>query len=174
MKLDSIKLALRDPKRWRRWAIEALILIAIVAAVAAWRTSGLASGVAPPLTGLRTDGSTASLGADKTARLVVFWATWCKVCRAEAGNIEAVAQDWPVISIAMQSGDRQEVAGYLAERGLAVPALIDDDSDIAEVWGVSVVPTHFFVDPAGNIRFRTVGYTTRLGLRARLWWAQTF
>ncbi|MBS3936583.1 MAG: protein disulfide oxidoreductase [Sulfuritalea sp.] len=174
MNLTSMKNALRDPKRWKRWAIEALILIAIVAAIAAWRNSGLASGVAPPLAGVRTDGSMVELGAGKTARLVVFWATWCRVCRAEAGNIEAVARDWPVISVAMQSGDLTEISAYLKERGLVVPAVADDDSDIAEAWGVSVVPTHFFIDPAGNIRFRTVGYTTRMGLRARLWWAQTF
>ena len=50
-------------------------------------------------------------------------------------------------------------------------AIADDDSDISEAWGVRVVPAHFVVDPAGNIRFRVVGYTTTWGLRARLWWA---
>ncbi len=174
MKLDSIKLALRDPKRWKRWALEALILIVIVAGITTWQNSGLASGVAPPLAGTRTDGSSVKLGADGTARLVVFWATWCKVCRAEAGNIEAVARDWPVITVAMQSGELKEIADYLEERGLKVPAIADDDSDIADAWGVRVVPAHFVVDGAGNIRFRVIGYTTKWGLRARLWWANSF
>jgi thiol-disulfide isomerase/thioredoxin len=172
MKLDSIKLALRDPKRWKRWALEALILIVIVAGITTWQNSGLADGVAPPLAGTRTDGSTVKLGPDGTARLVVFWATWCKVCKAEAGNIEAIARDWPVITVAMQSGELKEIADFLEERGLKVPAIADDDSDIADLWGVRVVPAHFVVDGAGNIRFRVVGYTTKWGLRARLWWAQ--
>lgn len=174
MKLDSIKLALRDRKRWKRWALEALLLIVIVAGIATWQNSGLAEGVAPPLAGTRTDGSTIKLGAGETARLVVFWATWCKVCRAEAGNIEAVARDWPVITVAMQSGELKEIADFLEERDLKVPSIADDDSDIADAWGVRVVPAHFVVDGAGNIRFRVIGYTTKWGLRARLWWANSF
>ena len=35
-------------------------------------------------------------------------------------------------------------------------------------------PTHFILDPAGNIRFRVVGYATELGLRARLWFVRHF
>ncbi|NWG31892.1 MAG: protein disulfide oxidoreductase [Rhodocyclaceae bacterium] len=191
-RLSSLRSALSDPKRWRRWTLEALIVIAIVAGITTWQNSGLASGVAPPLSGTRTDGSTVKLGAEgarsgggpavgggeapagdaETARLVVFWATWCKVCKANAGTIEAIAQDWPVITVAMQSGEREEVAEFLEERGWKVPAIADDDSNIAEAWGVRAVPAHFVVDPAGHIRFRVVGYTTSWGLRARLWWAQ--
>lgn len=171
-RLHALLTALRDPRRWKRWGLEALILIAIVGAVTAWQNRGLASGIAPPLEGVRTDGSYIKLGAGGTAQLVVFWATWCKVCRAEAGNIESVAADWPVIAVAMQSGDIDEVRTYLADKGLKTPALEDDDSIISKAWAVRVVPAHFIVDPAGNIRFRVVGYTTTLGLRARLWWAQ--
>ena len=173
----AILAALRDPKRWKRWTLEALILVAIVGAITTWQNSGLAEGMAPPLAGMRTDGSSVKLGAGKTAaggqaaQLVVFWATWCSVCKAEAGNIESVAADWPVISVAMQSGDRGEIAEYLAERELKLPAIADDDSDIADAWHVRAVPAHFVVDAAGNIRFRVVGYATRWGLRARLWWA---
>jgi len=159
---------------WRKWLLEAMILIAIIGAVTVWQNRGLPEGIAPPLAGLRTDGSVVKVGAGETAQLVVFWATWCPVCRAEEGNIESVAEDWPVISVAMQSGDREEVAKYLATRGLKVPAIEDDDGDISVAWGVKVVPAHFILDPAGNIRFRVVGYATNLGLRVRLWWAQQF
>lgn len=174
-RLADLLTALRDPRRWKRWGLEALILIALVGAVTVWQNRGLAEGLAPPLAGVRTDGSYVKLGPGGTAHsatLVVFWATWCKVCRAEAGNIESVSADWPVITVAMQSGDREEIAQYLAGKGLRTPALEDGDSDISKAWRVRVVPAHFIVDGAGNIRFRVVGYTTTLGLRARLWWAQ--
>jgi thiol-disulfide isomerase/thioredoxin len=157
----------------------------------------MADGMAPPLSGLRTDGSIVSLSgrnaalsgsgesppklgaggtapAPERARLVVFWASWCKVCKAEAGNIEALAEDWPVISVALQSGELDEVADYLEERGLSVPALADDDGAIAQAWGVKAVPAHFIVDAASNIRFRVAGYATKWGLAARLWWATAF
>jgi thiol-disulfide isomerase/thioredoxin len=174
MKFASLKAALAgklsDRTRWKRWGFEALAVAAVVGGVTAWQNSGLASGRVAPLTATRTDGTPAALGSGKTT-LVVFWATWCGVCKAEARSIEALAQDWPVVSIAIQSGERDEIAEYLKERDLKLPAIADDDSDIAEAWGVRVVPAHFVIDPAGNIRFRVVGFTTTWGLRALLWWA---
>lgn len=175
---DQILAALRDPQRWRRWAIEALILAAIVGGITAWQNRGLPEGAAPPLAGVRTDGAAVKLGASgaaasgQAAQLVVFWATWCPVCRAEEGNIEDVAQDWPVVSVAMQSGDAATVAKHLQTRKLAVPAIADGDGAIAAAWRVRGTPTHFILDPAGNIRFRVVGYATEWGMRLRLWWAQ--
>lgn len=176
-RLNRLRTALRDPKRWKRWGIEVVILLAVAVGVTLWQNRGLAAGPAPGLVGLRTDGILYKLGAggaapDGRSRLVAFWATWCGVCRAEAGNVEAVARDWPVVSVAMQSGERAEVANYLAAKGLELPAVDDDDGDISKAWGVRVVPTHFVLDPAGNIRFRVVGYATEWGLRLRLWWAQ--
>jgi thiol-disulfide isomerase/thioredoxin len=168
--------ALRDPKRWRRWLGELLILVAIVGAVTVWQNRDLPEGAAPPLAGLRNDGVSEDLaqkvGAGKTATLVVFWATWCPVCRAERGNILAVAEDWPVVSVALDSGDAATVTQYLKAHDIPLPAIVDADSALAGAWHVRGVPAHFVVDPVGNIRFRVVGYATTLGLRARLWWAQ--
>lgn len=182
-RLSAFLAAVRDPGRLRRWAFEALILVAIVVAVTLWQNRGLPAGVAPALAGTRTDGSPVNIGPGgtmpgvgpgDTARLVVFWATWCPVCTAEAGNIESVAADWPVISVAMQSGDAATVRAHLDANALRVPAIVDADGAIAAAWRVRGVPTHFILDPAGNIRFRVVGYATTPGLRARLWWAGKF
>jgi thiol-disulfide isomerase/thioredoxin len=106
--------------------------------------------------------------------LVAFWATWCPVCTAEEDNIVSVAKDHRVISVAMQSGDAAAVSKHLQERGIELPALVDADGRHATNWRVRGVPTHFVVDGAGNIRFRVVGYATTWGLKARLWWAETF
>lgn len=174
--LKNLIAALRDPRRWRHWLREAVILLLILLgvslAVGLWQNRGLPEGAAPPLEGMRTDGSHVQVGPGGTASLVVFWATWCPVCRAEEGNIVSVSRDWPVISVAMQSGDAAEVVKYLRERDVPLPAIVDTDGAIAASWRVRGVPTHFVLDPAGNIRFRVVGYATTPGLRARLWWAQ--
>lgn len=164
--------------------LEALLIFALVAAVQLYQTRGLPAGAAPLLEGRRNDGVAVHLarkvGAGGTAAdnevpaLVVFWASWCPVCKAEEGNIAAVAAGWPVYSVAMQSGGAAEVGKYLRARDTALPALVDDDADNAERWNVSGVPTHFVVDGAGNIRFRVTGYATTWGLKARLWWVQRF
>lgn len=178
--IHALRAVLHDPKRWRRWGIEAALMLALVVGITLWQNRGLPEGPAPALAGQRTGGGAYKLGAGEaaaagqTAQLVVFWATWCPVCRAEEGNIEDVALNWPVVSVAMQSGNAATVTKYLKERELAVPAVIDDEGTIAAAWHVRGTPTHFILDPAGNIRFRVVGYATEWGLRFRLWWAASF
>ncbi len=161
-------------QRWKRLALEALLLVGIFVGVQLFQARDLPEGLAPPLEGVLTDGRAAKVGAGGTAQLVVFWATWCPVCKAEEGNIESVAQGWPVLSVAMQSGNAAEVRKHLQERGLKLPALVDEDGKHAANWKVRGVPTHFVIDPAGNIRFRLVGYATTWGLTLRLWWAEKF
>jgi len=157
-----------------RHALEASLIIAVILGAQYWQTRNLPAGVAPPLVGVLTDGSQVRVGAGDTPTLVAFWATWCPVCSAEEDNIVSVAKDHRVVSVAMQSGDAATVANHLKERGIDLPQLIDADGRYAADWRVSGVPTHFVVDAAGNIRFRVVGYATTWGLKARLWWAETF
>ena len=153
--------------------LEALLIIGIVVVVQLWQTRGLPAGPAPALAGTAIDGRPVSL--DETVRaangkpvLVVFWGTWCPVCKAEDGNIQSISADHPVLSVAMRS---ENVARHMQERGLTFPAIDDPDGALAKTWNVSGVPSHFIVDGAGNVRFRVVGYATTWGLRIRLWFA---
>ena len=57
------------------------------------------------------------------------------------------------------------------EKHLDFPVLADDAGIIADRFGVSGVPTSFIVEPDGSIAFTEVGYTTKWGLRLRLWMA---
>jgi thiol-disulfide isomerase/thioredoxin len=174
MSLQRILVTVRS--RWQRWLLEALLIVAVVVAVQIWQARGLPEGAAPELAGMTTDGRMVSLArmvAESGGRpvLVAFWATWCPGCKAEAGNLAAVAADHPFLGVAMQSGDAAEVARYLAGRGLDLPGIVDPEGQVAADWQVRGVPCHFIVDGAGQVRFRVVGYTTEWGLRARLWWA---
>jgi len=165
-------------KRWQRWLLEGSLILAVILGAQYWQTRGLPEGAAPPLEGVLTDGKSVKVGAGDTANsaptLVAFWATWCPVCSAEEGNLVSVAKDHRVVSVAMQSGDAATVTKHLQERGIELPALVDVDGRHAQNWRVRGVPTHFVVDGAGNIRFRVVGYATTWGLKARMWWAETF
>jgi thiol-disulfide isomerase/thioredoxin len=163
-------------KNWKKWVLEALAIIAVVVAVTLWQTRGLPAGPAPSLAGTGIDGKPLDLAevvrnADGKPSLVVFWATWCPVCKAEDGNIQSISADHPVLSVAMQS---ESVAKHLQERSLTFATIDDPDAALASAWNVRGVPSHFIVDGAGNVRFRVVGYATTWGLRARLWWAERF
>jgi thiol-disulfide isomerase/thioredoxin len=101
-----------------------------------------------------------------------FWASWCGVCRAMEGNVRAAARgETPVLRIATQSGSAADVRAYLASRGEteARGVLLDPEGAIARRYGVRAFPTTFFLDAEGRIAQVEVGYTSRLGLEARIW-----
>ena len=159
--------------KWRSHVISILLFIAVVAAVRAWQQRDMVSGAAPDLRGTTVAGRPYTLPAHPAHPVLVhFWATWCAICRAEQGTISALAHDDPnVITIAMQSGKPEEVAGYMHAQGIDFPVVNDADSSIAGAWGVHAVPASFIIAPDGSIRFAEVGYTTGMGLRLRLWLA---
>ena len=83
-------------------------------------------------------------------------------------------KDYPVLTIAMQSGSVAEVAQVLQKRELDWPTLVDADGAITRQYGLPGVPGLVLLDTQGMIRFVEVGYTTEIGLRLRLWWAGRF
>jgi thiol-disulfide isomerase/thioredoxin len=159
-------------KKWVRVAAQAVLIVAIYLGIRAYQTRAAARGHAPPLSGTTTAGQMADLSSLKEGPVLVhFWATWCGVCRLEQGSIDSVAEDYPVLTVASRSGPTSAVASYLKDQGLSFPAIADTRGLLAQDWGVNAFPTTFVVDEAGTIRHLEVGFTSELGLRARLWLA---
>lgn len=162
-------------RRGKRLAIELAVFVAIFVAVRAWQRRGVIEGAAPRLEGVDVLGERVSLARGSGGpTLVHFWATWCGVCEAMDGNVAAVAEDSNVITVAVRSGDARAIVAALAEEGLvandrpAFRVIADPNGTLASAWGVSAFPTSFVIDEDGAIRSVEVGYTTELGLRARL------
>ncbi|MEQ1916861.1 MAG: protein disulfide oxidoreductase [Gallionella sp.] len=160
-------------KKWRGYAINALIFIVLVVGIRTWQQRDMVSGVAPTLQGVLLNGTPYQLPIHPDRPVLVhFWATWCPICRTEQGSIDAIAHDRSdTITIAMQSGSDAQVTSYMREQGIALPVLNDSDGKISKAWGVHAVPASFIIAPDGKISFVEVGYTTSIGLRLRLWWA---
>ena len=166
----------RKPPRWRRWAVEIAIFVAVFFAIQAWMARDVPAGPAPDFTTVAADGRALSLAEWRATHPgeavgVYFWADWCPICTAQQGTIDGVQADYPVLTVAMQSGGAAAVTSVLAERGLDWTTAIDADGRIAQAYGLRGVPAFVIVDPAGEIRSVSLGYTTGWGLRARLWWA---
>lgn len=153
-----------------RWLGYLGIVVALAVGLHLWRTSPLAAGEAPELAGTLVGPGRFDLDDHRGKPVLVhFWATWCPLCRLGDEAIDAVAEDYEVITVAMQSGSDSEIETYLIQEALGFRVLSDPYGEIASRWGVTAVPTSFMLDGNGRIVFSTVGYTMEMGLRGRLW-----
>lgn len=161
-------------RAWKYWPwLRDLGLIAlVVVGIRLYQQRNLPSGPAPELAGRDLNGSAASL-ADYRGKPVLlhFWATWCGVCNAEQSSLDALSRDLPVLTVASQSGSASDVAAFVRERRVAPRVIADPSRELARRFGVTTYPTTFVIDAGGEIRHVEVGYTTELGLRARMWLA---
>lgn len=156
-------------RKWGIWALELLLLVAIVVAIDAWRSRGAVSGLAPGLNAPLVEGGEFDLSRIDRPIVVHFWATWCPVCRLGRGSIDELALEGRAITVALSSGSDREIIHHLREAEVSFPVVNDESGLISHQWGVNGVPASFIIDSAGQIRFVTFGHTTELGLRARLW-----
>jgi thiol-disulfide isomerase/thioredoxin len=159
-------------RRWRRHALELALVLVVFAGIQAYNSAGAARGDAPRLEGLSTAGGMAALPVDSPKGTIVhFWATWCGICELMDTSVSALAEDHQVVTVALKSGGPATVRDHLSAADLGFTAIIDDGGLHADRWGVRGVPTTFFITPEGTIESVTVGYTSWLGMRIRLWLA---
>ncbi len=166
-------------RRHRKFPHGLWIFLAAFIALQFWQARTLHDGRLPPIHGELASGGMLHLddrlrAAGERPLLLYIWSSTCPVCRAEEGTISRIATDWPVLTLAMQSGERATVAAFMEERKLAYPALVDAQGEIGWALGVRATPAWFIIDGQRNVRFSGVGLTSGWGLRARLWWARVF
>ena len=92
----------------------------------------------------------------------------CPTCKLEASNLESIKDDAHFISVAVNSGSDDELKSFMQERGYTYDVVNDEDGKLSERFGVGAFPTTFIYDCNGTLKFSEVGYSTTLGLKARL------
>ncbi len=163
------------PKRLRRLALDAALVVGVFLAASAWQSRGLlGAGIQPALAAQDLGGRPVSL-ADLRGKpaLVAFWAPWCGVCSAQSDNLGRV-QRWVgaragVVSVATAYGDEAEVRRHVADKGIDYPVWLGGDT-AAHAFRVEVYPTVYFLDAEGRVKRSVSGYTTTLGMLWRLLW----
>lgn len=102
--------------------------------------------------------------------LLVFGATWCPPCRAEAPLIQDAHEEYPELVVLLVDMDESAdvVQGYVDEMGLTHLVLLDTTSAATHKYHVNAIPASFFIDAAGVIRALEVGQLSRAALAEKL------
>jgi peroxiredoxin len=88
--------------------------------------------------------------------IIFFWATWCPHCRVALSDLNkeqaAIAQKG-IVLFSVNSGETQPVVQkYLTDKKVSLPVFLDEDSTLAEPYGLAGVPTFIFVDERGVVK----------------------
>ncbi|MDR3068670.1 MAG: TlpA family protein disulfide reductase [Cellulomonas sp.] len=115
---------------------------------------------APGFTATTVDGEPVSL-EDLRGRPVwlLFGATWCTNCQAEAPHIQAMheARDDVVIVAVYVGEDVKTVSGYAEKEGLTYRQVADPDTRLGSMYRARALPRHVLVDADGIVRRIDVG-----------------
>jgi peroxiredoxin len=107
-------------------------------------------------------GETVSLEALRGQPVLInFWATWCGPCKIEMPYLQQIYDGHSARGLrlyAIDVGESATTAGkYLAENNLSMPVLLDTDRKVAAAYGITAIPTTFFIDLNGIVRQKFIG-----------------
>ncbi len=112
---------------------------------------------APDFTLHTVNGDAISL-SDYSGKCVMlnFWMVSCPGCRQELPIIEETFKMLPLdrtMILDIHTGGREDiVASFIESEKLSVPVLYDPDRTVTDLYGVTGVPTTFFIDSNGIIQ----------------------
>jgi thiol-disulfide isomerase/thioredoxin len=93
--------------------------------------------------------------------LVNFWATWCGPCKEEMPSLARLQQQLDpnkfVVLTVTTDLQRQGIAQFLSQAGVALPVLFDEDQEVSRSFMVRGLPTTVVVGRDGTLLGRAVG-----------------
>jgi len=93
--------------------------------------------------------------------LLVFWNTWCPICKQELPLINRIAQKYAsqgVAVLAINTGlndSESKTRAFWNKSGYRFPTGFDGNFGIVEAFGVRGVPTILLVDARGVVRYQS-------------------
>jgi cytochrome c biogenesis protein CcmG/thiol:disulfide interchange protein DsbE len=133
---------------------------------------------APDLALPGLDGSNVQL-SDYHGKIVLvnFWGTWCEPCKDETPALQAAyqklrGQGLVVVGVDLRNQERAGEAGdadvrnFTARYGVSYPIALDIEGEMARAFRIYPIPTSYFIDKTGTIRYVRVGPLTAEDLEA--------
>jgi len=144
-----------------------LLALFIAAALDIWRGKDFPKDNVPALAGTTVAGEAVDLAelSKEQAVVVYFWANWCSVCSFVSPTIDTLSEYYPVVTVALSSGEDLRVKKYLQHHEYDFDVINDENYDLGNDWRVKVTPTILIVKD-GEVKWFTTGFTSLPGI----WW----
>lgn len=145
-----------------------MLLTSVIAiAVDWWRGQVLFNKPLPVLNGVTLSGDNIDIieMSKDGAVLVYFWARWCPVCDFVSPAVNFTANYFPVVTVAMSSGDDVKMNQFLQYKDYRFNTINDNHNQIAQDWAMQFTPT-LMVFNDGQLKHYTTGFTSLIGI----WW----
>jgi thiol-disulfide isomerase/thioredoxin len=153
------------------------LVVAVFLAVTTFQSRNmLATGeeAAPGLRGTTLAGAPYDLAnAESRPALVYFFAPWCRICAASAGNLNRLRRwrdesELEMIAVALDWSSVEEVSAYVERHELDVTVLLAD-ANVARDWQIYAFPSYYVLDSGHRVVRRDIGYSSQFGLLWRAW-----
>lgn len=107
--------------------------------------------------------------------LVYFWGTWCPICSTTSPKVNSLAQseNYPVVTIATQSGSNQDIEQFMTQHGYSFTTINDESGEIFSDWQGQVTPSYVVLKD-GEMTQGLTGIQPEWSLKLRLWLSSLF
>jgi peroxiredoxin len=120
--------------------------------------------LAPDFTGTTLEGESITL-SDFRGQIVLVndFATWCGPCQTETPYLveayNAEGGDMVIIGLNLQESE-SKVAEFKQQHGVTYPLVMDPDGELTEIYHPIGLPTSWFIDSDGVVRYVHAGPMT--------------
>ncbi len=151
-----------------------LMFVVIYTAVNWWRQPIMPANPQLQLTDYQGQTVDLAVLSHERPTLVYFWGTWCSVCSFISPTINKLAADnYPVVTVAVQSGSNQELQNYLSEKNFRFTTINDQEGNIFTDWQGQVTPSYVILED-GKMTQGLTGIQPLWSLKLRLWLSSVF